>query len=144
MPKSRSILEAVASLGLCALLAGCAAQTSPSAGAAGLPAAAHAASDGGRCFRTEDVRGWRVGDNQTVYLRTGVNRVFRMRLMGPCPDINGSERIGIEARGSSFVCSGVDATIIAPSPIGPRRCPVSAVQALSPAELAALPRRQRP
>jgi hypothetical protein len=67
-----------------------------------------------------------------------------MQLMGPCPDIDWSERIGIQATGSGWICSGIDATIIAPSPIGPRRCPVTAITELTPQEVAALPPGQRP
>jgi hypothetical protein len=129
-------------IGLVLALSGCAAQNGGTSGAR--VATAGASSGAGHCFRAADVNGWRAGGQQAVYLRVGVNRVFRMQLMGPCPDINWSEDIGIEATGSPWICSGIDATIISPSPIGPRRCPVTGLQELSPSELAALPPGQRP
>ena len=45
-------------------------------------------------------------------------------------------RIAVVSRGSSWVCQGMDATVIAPGPIGPERYPVTAVRKLTPEELA--------
>jgi hypothetical protein len=125
-------------------LAACANPNAPSAGATGQPAAAQASSGGRNCFNVSQINGWRAGDRGTVYVRVGVNRVFRMQLLGPCPDVNWSERIGIEASPTSWICSGLNATIIAPSRIGRRRCPVTGIQELTPAEIAAMPPRHRP
>jgi hypothetical protein len=131
-------------LAAAAALCGCADQGAASAEAAGQPTAATAPSAARRCFWPRDVNGWRAADNQTVYVRVGVNRVFRMRLMGPCPDIDWSQRVGIQSFGGTQICSGIDATIIAPSRIGPRRCPVTELTELTPAEVAAMPARNRP
>lgn len=132
-----------ASLAGAVLLAACAGDGAPSASSSGQPASATEPTRS-RCFRSSQVNGWRAGDRNVVYLRTDVRRVFRMQLMGPCPDVNWAQRIGIEARGSSWICSGIDATIVAPSPIGPRRCPVRAITELTPEEVAAMPARHRP
>jgi len=97
-----------------------------------------------QCCRPADINGWRAAGEQTVYVRIGVKRIFRMQLFAPCPDIDWSERIGIEARGSPWICSGLDATIVSPSPIGPHRCPVTRLVELTPAEIAALPKKNLP
>ena len=145
MPRSTPTQAFWPALGLSAALAACAAQTqtAASAAAAGTPAAAQVASRP-HCFRPQDVDGFRPGDDRTVYVTVGAGRVFRMQLFAPCPDVNWAERVGIEARGSPWICSGLDATIIAPSSIGPHRCPVTAITELTPAEVKALPKRQRP
>lgn len=127
-----------------AMLAACASPVAPAASGAGEPATAAAPANSQRCFRPDQVNGWRAGEKDTVYVRTGVRRVFRMQLLGPCPDVNWSERIGIEATGSPWICSGLDATVISPSPIGPRRCPVKVITELTPEEAASLPARYRP
>lgn len=129
-----------------AALAACASPEAPTAASAAQPAATTepSARTGRRCFRANEVNGWRAGDNNTVYVRTGVRRIFRMELMGPCPDINWNQRIGIEARGSGWICSGLDATIVSPSTIGPRHCPVRRITELSQQEADALPSRFRP
>ena len=116
-------------------LAACAAQSASSAQDARPPR---------RCFLPSQVNGWRSAGNQTVYVGVSVNRVFRMTLMGSCPNIDWSQTIGIEHRGAAQICSGLDATIIAPSRIGRQRCPVTSVQELTPDEIAALPRNLRP
>lgn len=96
------------------------------------------------CFLTRDVNGWSAADDKTVYIRVGVKDIYRLDLFGTCPDINWNWSIALESHGSSWICSPLDATIIAKSPIGPQRCPVSKVTKLSPAEAAALPKKHRP
>jgi hypothetical protein len=137
-------LRALVWLAALPALAACANPHAPSASATGEPAAAQASTGGRSCFNVSQINGWRAGDRGVVYVRVGVNRVFRMQLLGPCPDVNWTERIAIEAGPTSWICSGLNATIIAPSRIGPRRCPVTDLRELTPAEIAALPPRHRP
>ena len=96
------------------------------------------------CFWVQNVNGWSAVDDHTVVLRTGVKEVYRLDLMGPCPDIEWSQDIGLVSHGSSSICSPLDATVIARGPLGPQRCPVRAVTKLTPEEVAALPRKHRP
>ena len=140
------VSRAIAWFAMSLALAACASPNAQSASSTGQPASAQSSSGrGGRnCFNLSEVNGWRAGQGDTVYVRVGVNRIFRMRLMGACPDVNWSEHIGIEASPTRWICTGLNATIIAPSSIGPRRCPVTDLQELTPAEIAALPARQRP
>lgn len=142
MTRPRYLKSALPALAAALLVSACAGENAPSAEAAGSPVAATARTS--RCFFPSDVNGWRAAGDQTVYVRVSVNRVFQMKLMGPCPDIDWSQTIGIEHRGSPQICSGLDATIISPSSIGPRRCPVTALRELTPDEIKALPPRVRP
>lgn len=96
------------------------------------------------CFWSQNVSGYTAVDDDTVNLRVGVNEIWQLDLFGPCPDIEWSEQIGIQSRGAATICSGLDATIIAPSTIGPRRCPVRTVRKLTPDEVAALAPGTRP
>jgi hypothetical protein len=96
------------------------------------------------CFRADNVSGFRAVDDKTVYLSVGVRQVYRIDLMGSCPDVDWSEQIGIVSRGSSWICTGLDAEIVAPSAIGPRRCPVQTLRKLTPEEVAALPPKAKP
>ena len=96
------------------------------------------------CFLARNVNSWSAADNKTVYVRVGVKDVYRLDLLGPCPDIDWNWSIALESHGSSWICSPLDATIIAKSPIGPQRCPVREVSQLTPQEVAALPRKQKP
>lgn len=100
------------------------------------------ASDRARqqCFRPEQVSGFTAVDDRTVYVSTGPRRMFRLELLGTCPDVNWSWEIGIRARGSGWICSGLDADLIIPSRPGtggPRRCPVTNISQLSDEEVQA-------
>lgn len=109
------------------------------------PAIAAAQSDGPAtkpksdraCFRAQDVDGFNAVDKETVDVSVGVRDVYRLTLFAPSPDIDWTQRIGVESRGSSWICSGVDATIIVPGPIGVQRYPVTAIRKLTPEEIKA-------
>lgn len=96
------------------------------------------------CFLTRNVSSWSAADDKTVYIRVGVKDVYRLDLLGPCPDIDWNWSIALESHGSSWICSPLDATIIAKSPIGPQRCPVRQVSKLTPQEVAAMPKKHKP
>jgi hypothetical protein len=125
-------------------VAACADQNATSAAAAGAPATARASGRVANCFRPSDIRNWRAPDSQTVFLRTTSNRVYQLGLLGPCPDVNWAQGIGVRTRGSNMICSPLDITIVSPSSIGPRRCMANSLVQLTPEEVAALPARSRP
>ncbi len=109
------------------------------------PAAAPATNGEARsCFLSGNVSGFAAADDRTVNLRVGAGDIYTLMLFSPSPDIKWTEGIGLESRGSSWICSGLDATIIVPSTIGPRRYPVVSVRKLTAAEAAALPAKARP
>ncbi|WP_374472449.1 DUF6491 family protein [Phenylobacterium sp.] len=118
-------------------LAGCAAGMRTES-AAGQP------TGGRQCFWASSVNGFRAVDERAVNLRVGVRDVYRLELIGPCPDVDWATRIAIQSRGGNSICTGLDAVLIAPSPIGPQRCLVRNVRKLTAAEVAALPDAARP
>mgnify|MGYP001039999279 CR=1 FL=1 len=109
-----------------------------------LAAQAKPASSDRACFHASNVSGFRAPDDKTVYVRVGVRDIYQMQMLGACPDINWAEKIGIRTQGSEWICSGMDANLISPSPIGPHRCAVRALRKLTPEEAKALPPKSRP
>lgn len=103
-----------------------------------------ASSPARQCFRAQDVNGFTAVNDRQVNLRVGVSDIWRLDLFARCPDVDWSLRLGIESRGSSWICSGLDATIIAPSPIGPQRCAVQSLRKLTPQEVEALEPKAKP
>ena len=97
-----------------------------------------------QCFWTHQVNNFASTDDRTVNLRVGVKDVYQLEMLGRCTDIDWTQKIAVVSRGSSHICDGLDAEIIAPSPIGPMRCPVRTVRKLTPDEIKALPSRARP
>ena len=118
------------------------AATQPAAAADKSPAAAGKTRQA--CFFARDVNSFSAAGDRTVYVRVGVRDVYRLDLFNSCPDIDWNWSIGLQSHGSDWICSPLDATIIARSPIGPQRCEVDKVTKLTPEEVAALPRRARP
>lgn len=103
-------------------------------------------SGGNQCFYSSMVSSFAAPDDKTVYVRVGVNDVYRFDLMGPCPDIDWNQRIGLVSRGGGgWICNHMDATIVSRATgLGPQRCPATHMHKLTPDEVAALPPRARP
>lgn len=97
------------------------------------------------CFFRQELNSWKeVGDRQ-VNLKVSVNDVYQVMLDAPCWNIRWTQRLGIEDRGSSSVCTGDLVTLIVPDqPTGPERCFGRVTRKYTPAEVAALPPKQRP
>lgn len=137
---SRFSLAAALSIGL----AGAAiAQGQPAATDAS-PAKTEAAKPQRSCFFNRDIRGFAAPDDKTLYLRVRTKDVYRLEMMGRCPDLDWENRIAIDSRGSSSICDAVDATVLVRGPIGVDRCPVKSITRLTPEEVAALPRKAKP
>jgi len=119
-------------------------QSAPAASSPPEAAKAEAAKPARACFFNRDIRGFAAPDDKTLYLRVRNKEVFRLDMMGRCPDLDWENRIAIDSRGSSSICDPVDATVLVRGPIGVDRCPVKAITRLSPEEIAALPRKARP
>ena len=111
------------------------------AGCADAPPAATAAAVGGPesdCFHANSVNGFSPVNDELVDVRVGANRHYRLELAGYCPDVDWSWRIGLRTRGgSSWICHGLDAELVVPSPTGRQTCLVSDVRRLSAAEVEA-------
>ncbi len=110
--------------------------------AATTPVAAAAAN---ACFARHEVNGFSAPDDHTVYLRVGVSQIYRLDLMGDCIDLSFRQAIGLEDRpASAWICSPLDATIVYRATGIPERCPVKGLRRLTPEEIKALPKRDRP
>ncbi len=98
------------------------------------------------CFARSEVESFSAPDDHTVYLRVGVNQDYRLDLMTNCLDLTFREGIGLEDQpASAFICSPLEATVVYRAAGGIRqRCPVTAIHKLTPQEVAALPRKDRP
>jgi hypothetical protein len=98
----------------------------------------------GQCFWTRSVNSFASNDNRIVNIRVGVKDVYQFEMFGRCDDVDWNHRIALVSRGSSYICTGLDAEIISPSSIGPHRCPVRNIRKLTAEEIKALPKGARP
>jgi hypothetical protein len=97
-----------------------------------------------QCFWTRQISNFASNDDRVVNIRVGVKDVYQLQMFGRCHDVDWANGIAIRSRGSSHICSGLDAEVIAPSPIGPQRCAVQSIRKLTEAEAKALPKHAKP
>ena len=99
-----------------------------------------------QCFGPNQVTNFRSGDGQSLYIRARPNTVFELESAGGCPDAQGANQLAIQpVFGNSRLCTGDMAMITVPGLAGPlQTCRVRISRALTEAEVAALPSRQRP
>ena len=129
---------AIPTLGAIAVLA-CSCSANP-------PGAQVAQAAGQRaCFLASQVNDFDPVDADTARVTVGASRMYELELFGDCSDINWRQQIAIRSTGGSqWVCQGLDAELLVPSPMGPTRCLVRSVRMLSPAEVEAVKSKPRP
>jgi len=94
-----------------------------------------AGASGRQCFTAGQVNSFHPIDRNTVLVRTGASTYYQLDILGTCPEINWTARVGIRATGGSWICRGQDAELIVPNPgRGFDRCPVLGVRLLTPDE----------
>jgi len=98
------------------------------------------------CFWAHNINGFSAPNDKTVYVRVGVNEIFRLDLMSECTGLTFRQSIGFEREpaGDAFICNPLQATIVYRDTGIPQRCPVTAMHKLTPEEAAALPKKDRP
>jgi len=87
------------------------------------------------CFFRSQINGFNHAGKDQIYVHTGPREVYLFQTFPDCHDLDWSENIGIDQVGGGTICSGIDVTLIVPSPIGPRRCEVRMIRKLSEDEI---------
>jgi hypothetical protein len=112
---------------------------------AAAPAMARSSHHGGQCFLSSNVMSFNAPDDHTVYLRVGVNQIWKLGLMNNCLELPWRLSIGLQATpGDPWICQPVEATILSHGAGLPHRCPVISMHHLTPDEVAALPKGVKP
>nr|MEA2797643.1 hypothetical protein [Phenylobacterium sp.] len=112
------------------------------ASAAALALPAQAAKDDSSCFLTSDMRNHTVGDDHTMYFDVGGRSVWRAEMSNPCfAGATSSDPIILrDQAGMGRICHKLDLDV----GIRGTRCIVKNLTKLTPAEVAALPKKLRP
>ncbi len=97
------------------------------------------------CFFNRQVRNYTTAnDDKTLYVRAG-NDSYKLETFGRCLDLSNALEIGLDSHPSSSICSAQDVTILVQSSsMGPQRCAVRSLVKLTPEQVAALPKGDRP
>jgi hypothetical protein len=106
-----------------------------------------APNGGGACFFSRNFQQWRAPDANTILIRVGVNRFYRLDLAAPCHTLQfPNSHLVTVFRGSDTVCSPLDWDLrVAQYPAGiTEQCIVRSMTQLTPEEVASFPPRFRP
>ena len=96
------------------------------------------------CFFNRQVRNYTTAnDDKTVYVRAGKDS-YRLETFGRCTDLSNALEIGFDSYPTSSICSAQDVTLLVQSSMGPQRCAVRTLEKLTPEQVAALPKGDRP
>lgn len=98
------------------------------------------------CFYANQWRGWSAPAPDTLLIRTGVRDVFRVELVPGARVRHGTSNFLVnEIRGSNSICSHLDLNLFLADDLGFKR-PLLArsLTRLTPQEVAAIPREDRP
>lgn len=112
-----------------------------------LPAAAQPAARTNSCFFVSQFENWRAADTRNINIRVAGNHYYRLGLGNECfPLRSVTARLITTFRGSNTVCSPLDWDLHVSEAIGSpaERCIVKTMTELSPAEVAALPKKAKP
>lgn len=129
---------------LATTLIGMAAATLIGPAAMAEPQAKHAT----QCFYSSDWDGgWKATpDSKSIYIRVGINKIYRLDLSAPCPELQAPmSHLITEQRGGSSICSAIDLDLKVSDGHGfSTACIVRDLTQLSAEEASALPKNQRP
>jgi hypothetical protein len=99
------------------------------------------------CFRMSQIRNHRIADRDTIYLRVGSDKVYRVTVAGSCGAgaMRDDTLVLSPTAGGDMICRPIDldlkirtgAGVVSP-------CIISAIQPLSAAEAEAIPEKLRP
>jgi hypothetical protein len=97
------------------------------------------------CFKRRDIHNHTVGGPKTLYLDVSGSGVYRIEMSNSClmSATSSDPLVFNNQTGTQSVCKPLDLDITV-SAAGPSRCIVSSISKLSPAEVAALPKKMRP
>jgi hypothetical protein len=99
------------------------------------------------CFYIHDIESWKAApDTKTMYIRVRSNRFYRIGLANRCSMLRGPDSYLVTTSiGSDFVCRPIDWQLkVAQRPMGAMGCIVHDITPMTPAEVAALPKKSHP
>ncbi len=100
-----------------------------------------------QCFASSDWNGWKASpDSKTIYIRIGVNKLYRIDLASACPELNDPVvHLVTKIRGSPWICNALDLDLRVSDDHGfETPCFVSKLTPLTAEEAAAVPKNLRP
>ena len=114
-------------------------------GALAVAMAAHAQPNQ-NCFRMSQLQSTRADGQQRIYARVGVNDYYRIDLAFKCSSLPyASNGLVMEpAGGKDLICTSLDLDLKVNDHGALESCPIKSITRLTPAEVAAIPKKAKP
>jgi hypothetical protein len=98
------------------------------------------------CFFVNQFYNWKAPDSRTIIIRVNMSRYFRLDLAGTCPGVTYPDsHLIMNVHGPDTICSAVDWDLKVNQMNGiPTPCIVKTMTEMTPAEIAAIPKKFRP
>ena len=99
-----------------------------------------------KCFRSHDWQGWKpTSDSKSMYIHVGVNEFYRIDFSDSCPTLQAPNAHLVTKPVNDLICSAIELDLkVVDQPGFAVPCIVSNITPLSPADMAALPKKLRP
>jgi hypothetical protein len=99
-----------------------------------------------QCFFVTQFENWKAPDARTIYIRTTMNKYYRLDLSGTCSELTWPDsHLVTHWRGTGAVCSAVDWDLRVSDGHGMvTPCIVRTMTQLTPDEVAAIPKKFKP
>jgi hypothetical protein len=97
------------------------------------------------CFYVHDITNFVSNDDKTLYFSVRNRDVYRLETVNSCPGLSFRQSINLESTpGGSSVCSAIQLSLSFHEGGVRNQCLIRDLRRLTPAEVAALPKRDRP
>ena len=139
-------LALIGVLGSAAALAACQPYAQPGPAAAAQAYATPASAVARSCFRSHDIQNHTLADDHTVYIKVNYRDVYRVETSGGCfSGATSSDPLLMRSPpGSTYICKPIDMDLGVIKGGFTQHCIVSAIVPMSPAQVAALPKKLQP
>ncbi len=99
-----------------------------------------------QCFYSHDWQGWKAApDSKSIYIHVGVNQFYRIDFSDRCPTLQAPNAHLVTRPVNDLICSAIELDLkVVDQPGFAVPCIVSSITPLSPADVAALPKKLRP
>jgi len=99
------------------------------------------------CFYARDWQSWHAPNEHSMYVRVNLHQIYRVDFASGCNELTWPDvHLVTTFRGSDSVCTPLDLDIkVSDGPRGiPEACIASGITELTPEEVAAIPKKDRP
>jgi len=99
------------------------------------------------CFYVNEFDSWKAPDANTIFIRTNINRYYRLDMSGSCPALLWpNTHLIMNVRGPNTICSAVDWDLKVSQGFHdiPVPCIVKLMTPMTPDEVAAIPKKFKP